>query len=60
MTSPGPKPSTIAEHFAGSSEGWHGKITPEGPFKPEKDRYRLFIGTYILNPHTPSLSWNLE
>lgn len=47
MTSARPNPSTVAGHLAGSSESWHGKVASEGPFKPEKGRYRLYIGSLL-------------
>lgn len=42
-------PTTVADHLAGSAQSWHGKITPDGPFKPEKGRYRLYIGNDWLS-----------
>ncbi|KAJ0109571.1 hypothetical protein J7T55_014133 [Diaporthe amygdali] len=48
MTSARPTPSTVAGHLAGTSQSWHGKVTPDGPFKPEKDRYRLYI---VVKPY---------
>lgn len=45
MTSARPAPSTVAGHLAGSNQSWHGKVAPDGPFKPEKGRYRLYIGS---------------
>lgn len=53
MTSVRPTPSTVAEHLAGSAQSWHGKVTPDGPFKPEKGRYRLYIG--MVSAHIPEL-----
>lgn len=48
MTSVTPIPTTVAEHLAGSIQSWHDKVSPDGPFLPEKDRYRLYIGKYIF------------
>ena len=31
---------------SGPDDSFHGKITPDGPFKPEKDRYHLYIGLF--------------
>ncbi len=30
----------------GPSNGFHGKITPDGPFQPEQDRYHLYIALF--------------
>ncbi|CAN8096031.1 unnamed protein product [Discula destructiva] len=60
MSSPKPNPSTIAERVAGSSQSWHGKITPDGPFKPEKDRYRLYIGLFCPFAHRANIVRHLK
>lgn len=41
-----PKPTTVAEHLSGATTSWHGKITVDGPFKPESNRYHLYIGLF--------------
>ena len=37
--------STI--HKAGTNDGWHGVISPDGPFPPVPGRYHLYIGEAI-------------
>jgi hypothetical protein len=44
MTTVRPNPTTVAQHLTGTAQSWHGKITDEGPFKPAKSRYRMYIG----------------
>jgi hypothetical protein len=44
----------VRKHLAGAPQSWHGKITPDGPFKPEKGRYRLYIGNIPIIQYTPS------
>ena len=51
MSSIRPTPLTVAQHLGGSAESWHGKITPDGPFEPEKDRYHLYIGLFCPFAH---------
>lgn len=60
MTSVRPTPTPVAEHLAGSTQSWHGKITPDGPFKPEKDRYRLYIGLFCPFAHRANLVRHLK
>ncbi|KAF3771175.1 hypothetical protein M406DRAFT_349579 [Cryphonectria parasitica EP155] len=62
MTSstPKPNPSTVAEHLAGTTQSWHGKISPDGPFQPEKDRYRLYIGLFCPFAHRANLVRHLK
>ena len=55
MTEIRPRPSTVAQHLAGSTESWHGKITPDGPFLPEKGRYHLYIGLFCPFAHRTNL-----
>jgi hypothetical protein len=31
-------------HQKGTADGWHGVISKDGPFPPEKGRYLLYIG----------------
>ncbi|EMC94111.1 hypothetical protein BAUCODRAFT_75408 [Baudoinia panamericana UAMH 10762] len=40
----------------GPDDSWHGKITPDGPFKPEKDRYHLYIGYFCPFAHRANLA----
>lgn len=51
----GPEPSTVQQHLAGSTQSWHGIIAPEGPFKPEKGRYHLYIGLFCPFAHRANL-----
>lgn len=50
-----PKQSTVAEHLSGSSDSWHGTVSTEGPFQPEKDRYHLYIGLFCPFAHRANL-----
>ena len=50
-----PTPSTVAQHLAGSAESWHGKITTDGPFQPEMNRYHLYIGLFCPFAHRANL-----
>ena len=50
-----PDPSTVAEHLAGTAQSWHGKITPDGPFTPDADRYHLYIGLFCPFAHRVNL-----
>ncbi|KXL42438.1 hypothetical protein M433DRAFT_71659 [Acidomyces richmondensis BFW] len=36
---------------AGPEDGFHGKITPDGPFQPEEGRYHLYIGLFCPFAH---------
>jgi len=51
MAAARPAPSTVPEHIAGTADSWHGKITADGPFEPEKDRYHLYIGRFPAPIH---------
>lgn len=55
-----PKKSTVAEHLSGSSDSWHGSISNEGPFQPEKDRYHLYIGLFCPFAHRVNLVRHLK
>ena len=55
MTSVRPTSSTVGEHLAGSAQSWHGQVTPDGQFKPEKDRYHLYIGLFCPFAHRANL-----
>ncbi|KAF2768321.1 glutathione S-transferase [Teratosphaeria nubilosa] len=35
----------------GPEDSFHGKITANGPFKPEKDRYHLYVGLFCPFAH---------
>lgn len=60
MSAPRPAPSTVAQHLAGTSQSWHGKVSPDGPFLPEKNRYRLYIGLFCPFAHRANLVRHLK
>ncbi|KAG8166187.1 hypothetical protein KVR01_004739 [Diaporthe batatas] len=60
MTSPRPAPSTVAGHLAGSSQSWHGNVSPDGPFQPETGRYRLYIGLFCPFAHRANIARHLK
>ncbi|KAK4623989.1 Glutathione S-transferase omega-like 2 [Fulvia fulva] len=41
-------------------DSFHGKITPAGPFKPEKDRYHLYIGLFCPFAHRANIIVHLK
>jgi putative glutathione S-transferase len=45
---------------SGPEDSFHGKITPDGPFKPEKDRYHLYIGLFCPFAHRASIVLHLK
>ena len=45
---------------AGPHDGFHGKITEDGPFKPEKGRYHLYIGLFCPFAHRANLVLHLK
>lgn len=45
---------------AGPDDSWHGKITTDGPFQPEKDRYHLYIGLFCPFAHRANLVRELK
>ena len=65
-------PSTFQDHnmsaanglpsswHAGPDDGFHGKITEDGPFKPEKGRYHLYIGLFCPFAHRANLVLHLK
>lgn len=55
-----PRKTTIAEHLSGSSDSWHGTISADGPFQPEKDRYHLYIGLFCPFAHRANLVRHLK
>ncbi|EXJ79091.1 glutathione S-transferase [Capronia epimyces CBS 606.96] len=55
-----PLPSTVAAHLSGSAQSWHGKITPDGPFPPQKGRYHLYIGLFCPFAHRVNLVRHLK
>lgn len=52
---PAPKPSTVAEHLAGSKDSWHSTISQDGPFTPETGRYHLYLGLFCPFAHRANL-----
>lgn len=52
--------TTVAEHLSGSSDLWHGTISTDGPFQPEKDRYHLYIGLFCPFAHRANLVRHLK
>ncbi|KAK4184273.1 glutathione S-transferase [Podospora australis] len=57
---PKPQPSTVHQHLSGATQSWHGKITPDGPFTPERERYRLYIGLFCPFAHRVNLIRHLK
>lgn len=55
-----PKKSTVAEHLEGSEDSWHGTISTEGPFQPEKDRYHMYVGLFCPFAHRANLVRTLK
>ena len=45
---------------SGPDDAFHGKITPDGPFKPEKDRYHLYIGLFCPFAHRANYILHLK
>ena len=60
MTSVRPKMTTVAEHLGGSGDSWHGKVSSDGPFPPEADRYHLYIGLFCPFAHRVNLVRHLK
>ncbi|KAK5112780.1 hypothetical protein LTR62_003878 [Meristemomyces frigidus] len=40
-----------SDWHAGPDDSWHGVITKDGPFLPEKNRYHLFLGLFCPFAH---------
>lgn len=55
-----PAPSTVVQHLAGTGQSWHGTISPDGPFPPETNRYRLYIGHFCPFAHRVNLVRHLK
>lgn len=55
-----PRPSTVAEHLAGTADSWHGKITSTGVFKPARGRYHLYVGLFCPFAHRVNLVRHLK
>lgn len=45
---------------SGPDDSFHGKITPDGPFRPEKNRYHLYIGLFCPFAHRANLVLHLK
>lgn len=45
---------------SGPSDSFHGKITTDGDFKPEKGRYHLYIGLFCPFAHRPNIMVHLK
>ncbi|CAK1364529.1 unnamed protein product [Cercospora beticola] len=45
---------------SGPEDSFHGKITADGPFQPEKDRYHLYIGLFCPFAHRANLVVHLK
>jgi putative glutathione S-transferase len=50
----------MSSWHAGPDDSFHGKITPNGRFKPEKDRYHLFVGLFCPFAHRALLVTKLK
>ncbi|KXS98879.1 hypothetical protein AC578_10856 [Pseudocercospora eumusae] len=48
------------EWHSGPDDSFHGKITEDGPFKPEKDRYHLYIGFFCPFAHRANFVLHLK
>ena len=60
MTSQRPTRTTVSEHLAGSKHSWHSTISKDGPFKPEANRYHLYIGLFCPFAHRVNLVRHLK
>ncbi|KAM0718569.1 hypothetical protein Q7P37_005639 [Cladosporium fusiforme] len=49
-----------ASWHTGPEDSFHGKITPDGPFAPEKGRYHLYIGLFCPFAHRANLLLHLK
>jgi len=47
-------------HEEGTADGWHGTISPNGHFPPEKGRYHLYIGLFCPFAHRANLVRHLK
>ncbi|EME83833.1 uncharacterized protein MYCFIDRAFT_44255 [Pseudocercospora fijiensis CIRAD86] len=48
------------EWHSGPDDSFHGKITDDGPFNPEKDRYHLYIALFCPFAHRVNLVLHLK
>lgn len=55
-----PRPSEVTDHAPGSADSWHGKITPDGPFPPQKGRYHLYQGLFCPFAHRADIVRHLK
>ncbi|KKK18217.1 hypothetical protein AOCH_004532 [Aspergillus ochraceoroseus] len=49
-----------SHHRPGTSDGWHGTISPSSPFNPEKGRYHLYIGLFCPFAHRANFVRHLK
>ncbi|OJJ45544.1 hypothetical protein ASPZODRAFT_152605 [Penicilliopsis zonata CBS 506.65] len=47
-------------HKSGTADGWHGVISPDSEFPPEKSRYHLYIGLFCPFAHRVNLVLHLK
>src|ERR1700753_2174602 len=60
MATQRPTPTTVSQHLAGTTDSWHSSVTKDGPFKPEKDRYHLYIGLFCPFAHRANFMLHLK
>ncbi|EME45363.1 hypothetical protein DOTSEDRAFT_127526 [Dothistroma septosporum NZE10] len=49
-----------ASWHSSADDSFHGKVTPDGPFRPEKDRYHFYIGLFCPFAHRANLVLHLK
>ncbi|KAK6432908.1 hypothetical protein LTR95_010921 [Oleoguttula sp. CCFEE 5521] len=52
--------SLPADWHRGPEDSFHGKITADGPFQPDKDRYHLYIGLFCPFAHRANIVVHLK
>ncbi|OAA57096.1 glutathione transferase [Niveomyces insectorum RCEF 264] len=55
MTTPVRPTITVAQQLAETAKSWHGKVTADGPHKPEAERYHMYIGLFCPFAHRANL-----
>lgn len=55
MASTVPPRPVIPQNVPNVPTAWHGKVTAEGPYLPERDRYHLYIGLFCPFAHRVNL-----
>lgn len=53
-------PSLPASWHSGHDDSFHGQVTADGPFKPEHDRYHLYIGLFCPFAHRANIVLHLK